>query len=106
MPALYAGAVAFAYMSVYEGFGLPPLEAMAAGVPVLTGNLTSLPEVVGDAGIMVNPTDTDAIAAGLRQLVENTELRGKLSGAGIERSKQFTWEKAAEKTLAALRCAQ
>ena len=99
LPGLYAGAMAFAYMSVYEGFGLPPLEAMAAGVPVLTGNLTSLPEVVGDAGIMVDPLDTDAIAAGLRQLVENAELRARLSGAGIERAKRFTWDQAAERIL-------
>ena len=102
LPALYAGAMAFAYVSVYEGFGLPPLEAMAAGVAVLTGNLTSLPEVVGDAGIMVNPLDTDAIAAGLRQLVENAELRAKLGHAGVERAKRFTWEKAAAATAAAL----
>ena len=103
LPALYAGAMAFAYVSVYEGFGLPPLEAMAAGVPVLTGNLTSLPEVVGDAGIMVNPLDVDAIANGLRQLVDNAELRARLSGAGIDRAKQFTWERAAAATAAALR---
>ena len=105
LPALYAGAMAFAYVSVYEGFGLPPLEAMAAGVPVLTGNLTSLPEVVGDAGIMVDPMDVDAIANGLRQLVDNAELRARLSGAGIDRAKRFTWERAAEATAAALRFA-
>ncbi len=103
LPALYAGAMAFAYMSVYEGFGLPPLEAMAAGVPVLTGNLTSLPEVVGDAGIMVNPLDTDAVAGGLLQLIENAELRARLGSAGMQRSRQFTWDKSAEKTMAVLR---
>ena len=71
LPALYAGAIAFAYPSVYEGFGLPPLEAMAAGIPVLTGNQTSLPEVVGDAGVMVDPYDVDALADGLLRLLGN-----------------------------------
>jgi glycosyltransferase involved in cell wall biosynthesis len=102
LPALYAGAVCFAYLSTYEGFGLPPLEAMASGTPVLTGNLTSLPEVVGDAGIMVNPHDGDAIAAGLKELVGNQELRNRLGAAGAQRAKQFTWDAAAEKTLAVL----
>ena len=99
---MYAGALAFAYPSLYEGFGLPPLEAMAAGVPVLTGDLTSLPEVIGDAGIMVNPLDVDALANGLLQLIENQELRSRLSAAGVNQAKQFTWDKAAEETLAVL----
>lgn len=102
LPGLYAGALAFAYPSLYEGFGLPPLEAMAAGVPVLTGDLTSLPEVIGDAGIMVNPLDVDALANGLVQLIENQELRNRLSAAGVNQAKQFTWDKAAEETLAVL----
>jgi len=102
LPALYAGAMAFAYLSVYEGFGLPPLEAMAAGTPVITGNLTSIPEVVGEAGMMVDPLDVDAIARGLKELVENQELRSRLGEAGVERAKQFTWDKAAEGTLGVL----
>ena len=107
LPALYAGAMAFAYLSVYEGFGLPPLEAMAAGTPVITGNLTSIPEVVGEAGMMVDPLDVDAIACGLKELVENQELRKKLGEAGVERAKRFSWDGAAEKTLGVLRrCAQ
>ena len=95
--------MAFAYLSVYEGFGLPPLEAMAAGTPVITGNLTSIPEVVGEAGIMVDPLNVDAIARGLRELVENQELRSRLGEAGVERAKQFTWDKAAAETLRVLR---
>ena len=102
LPALYAGAMAFAYMSMYEGFGLPPLEAMAAGVPVLTGNLTSLPEVVGDAGVMVDPMDVDAIARGLKELIEKQELRKKLSTAGLSRAKQFSWDRTAKRTLEVL----
>ncbi len=94
--------MAFAYMSMYEGFGLPPLEAMAAGVPVLTGNLTSLPEVVGDAGIMVDPMDVDAIARGLKELIENQELRKMLSTAGLSRAKQFSWDRTAKRTLEVL----
>src|SRR3712207_3089254 len=73
LPALYTGALLFAYPSFYEGFGLPPLEAMSCGAPVLTGNLTSLPEVVGDAGLTVDPFDTDALAAGLRSEEHTSE---------------------------------
>ena len=103
LPALYAGALAFAYPSVYEGFGLPPLEAMASGVPVLTGNLTSLPEVVGDAGIMVDPTSVDDIADGLLELVENHSLREELISKGLARAAQFDWDEAARRTWSVLR---
>jgi len=98
LPALYAGALVFAFPSVYEGFGLPPLEAMASGVPVLTGNRTSLPEVVGDAGVMVDPYDVEAIAQGLRRLIEDSALRPQLRAKGLERARMFTWEKTAEQT--------
>ena len=95
LPALYSGAIAAPYLSLYEGFGLPPLEAMACGTPPLTGNLASLPEVVGDAGVMVDPYDVDAIADGLLRLVEDSTLRAELSRKGLERVKQFSWEKTA-----------
>jgi glycosyltransferase involved in cell wall biosynthesis len=102
LPALYAGALVFAYPSVYEGFGLPPLEAMASGTPVLTGNRTSLPEVVGDAGLMVDPYDVDALADGLRTLLTDDALRERLRERGVERAKDFTWARAAEQVWSLL----
>lgn len=96
LPALYSGAMIAPYLSLYEGFGLPPLEAMACGTPLLTGNLASLPEVVGNAGVMVDPYDVDAIADGLLRLVEDSALRAELSQKGLERAKQFGWGKTAE----------
>ena len=101
--ALYAGATVFAYPSLYEGFGLPPLEAMAAGAPVLTSDVSSLPEVVGDAALRVDPTDTDAIASGLRALLADDPLRERLRTAGRERAQAFSWERTARETLALLR---
>ena len=98
LPALYSGALAFAYVSVYEGFGLPPLEAMASGTPPLTGNRTALPEVVGDAGLMVDPYDVEAIAWGLKRLVEDSVLLEELRRKGLERANQFSWDKTADLT--------
>lgn len=98
LPALYSGALAAPYLSVYEGFGLPPLEAMACGSPPITGDRTSLPEVVGSAGIMVDPFDVDAIADALARIVDDRELRSKLSKDGVDRAKRFSWEKAAAET--------
>jgi len=103
LPALYSGALAFIYVSLYEGFGLPPLEAMACGTPVLTSNVTSLPEVVGDAAFTVNPYDIDAIAEGIKRLVEDDNLRKELSQKGLARAKLFSWERTAEVTWSVLK---
>ncbi|WP_159501801.1 glycosyltransferase family 1 protein [Microbacterium sp. 18062] len=101
--ALYAGAAAFAYPSLYEGFGLPPLEAMTAGAPVLTSAVSSLPEVVGDAALTVDPHDVGAITAGLRALLTDRALADRLRSAGRERARLFDWDRTAIATLDALR---
>ncbi|MBI5686442.1 MAG: glycosyltransferase family 4 protein [Verrucomicrobia bacterium] len=100
--ALYGGARMFVYPSLYEGFGLPPLEAMSCGTPVLTSNVTSLPEAVGDAALAVNPTDPEAIADGMIRLAEDGALCGELRSKGRQRAGQFTWECSAEATWQAL----
>jgi glycosyltransferase involved in cell wall biosynthesis len=97
--ALYNGADAFVYPSLYEGFGLPPLEAMACGCPVVTGNTSSLPEVVGDAGIMVAPTSVDALAAAIAQITRDLNLRDVLVERGQRRAALFTAEAAARATF-------
>ncbi|RYZ14861.1 MAG: glycosyltransferase family 1 protein [Alphaproteobacteria bacterium] len=89
---LYAGACALVYPSLYEGFGLPALEAMISGCPVVTSNISSLPEVCGDAAIYVDPFDRNAIRQGIEQVVENAELRSQLSGAGRKRAQIFSFE--------------
>ncbi|MCA1618936.1 MAG: glycosyltransferase family 4 protein [Acidobacteria bacterium] len=99
LPALYSGALCFAYPSYFEGFGLPPLEAMSCGAPVLTGNLTSLPEVVGDAGLTVDPFDTGALADALARLVDDAALRAELRGRGLRRARGFDWRDTARMTL-------
>lgn len=98
-PALINGARGFVYPSLYEGFGLPVLEAMACGVPVLASNVASLPEVVGDAGVLVDPHDVDAIARGMARLWHDDALRRDLSIRGIERARAFSWERTASQTL-------
>jgi glycosyltransferase involved in cell wall biosynthesis len=97
LPALYSAAHAFAYPALYEGFGLPPLEAMACGIPVLASNSSSLPEVVGDAAVMVDPLDIEAITAGLRQLLEDDTLRNSLIDRSKLRVQKFNWQNAASK---------
>jgi O-antigen biosynthesis alpha-1,3-mannosyltransferase len=100
-PALINGARGFVYPSLYEGFGLPVLEAMACGVPVLASNVSSLPEVVGDGGVLVDPCDVDAIAGGMVQLWQDEALRKELSRRGLERACGFSWERTANQTLSA-----
>jgi glycosyltransferase involved in cell wall biosynthesis len=97
--ALYAGASVFAYPSLYEGFGLPVLEAMAAGTPVLTSNVSSLPEVAGDAAVLVDPHDEESIAQALGRLLGDSGLRNDLARRGRERERDFTWARVARATL-------
>lgn len=103
IPPLYAGAAAFCYPSRYEGFGLPALEAMASGVPVITSNKTSLPEVVGDAGIMVDPDDVDGMRERLRQLLEDQAYADELGQRGLARSQMFSWDRCARETFSVYR---
>ncbi|MFP4129335.1 MAG: glycosyltransferase family 4 protein [Halorhodospira sp.] len=99
LPMLYAGAAAFAYPALYEGFGLPPLEAMASGIPTLTANTSALPEVVGEAAVTVDPHDTAAISQGLQRLIEDGALRQRLRRAGPQRAAGFSWRRAAAQTV-------
>lgn len=99
---LYAGALVFLYLSVYEGFGLPVLEAMASGAPVLTSNLSAFPEVAGDSAMSVNPHHEDDIASALLALIGDAALRATLSEKGRTRSEQFSWEKSAHSTFEVL----
>jgi alpha-1,3-rhamnosyl/mannosyltransferase len=101
MPALYQGARALATPSLWEGFGLPALEAMACGTPVLAAARGALPEVVGEAALLVDPTSVDALREGLYNLATHDALRGTLAAAGLARARTFSWRRAAEATLAA-----
>jgi glycosyltransferase involved in cell wall biosynthesis len=98
LPALYAGARAFVMPSRYEGFGLPCLEAMACGVPVVAARAGALPETVGDAGLLVDPHDPEQFADGLLALVHDEELRGRLIERGLRRAKLFSWSNTAAQT--------
>jgi glycosyltransferase involved in cell wall biosynthesis len=100
LPALYSAATVFVYPSLYEGFGLPPLEAMACGTPVISSNAASLPEVVGDAALLVDPSDTAALAQALRAALTEPSLRADLRQRGLSRAAQFSWERCAAETLA------
>ena len=102
LAAMYSDALCFVYMSLYEGFGLPPLEAMACGIPVIASNTSSLPEVVGDAGILLDPHDTNGLCVAMRDILTNAAMRSELSVKGLERSKQFNWDRSVEIMLEAL----
>jgi alpha-1,3-rhamnosyl/mannosyltransferase len=91
------------YPSEYEGFGLPPLEALACGTPVVASNRSSLPEVVGEAGVLVDPTDTAAMADAMQRVLEDERLQSRLSKAGPEQARSFTWRRMAEETLGVYR---
>lgn len=101
LPALYSGAIGFIYPSLYEGFGLPVLEAMACGCPVITSSVSSLPEVVGDAGILIDPLDNWSLAKNMEKLLKDDQLRDKLIAKGIIQAKKFSWQKTAVETLKA-----
>jgi len=99
LSAIYSGAQAFIFPSLYEGFGLPVLEAMQCGVPVIASNTTSIPEVVGDAGILIDPHDKEALCQAMSSLLSNQILRQQLKQKGLERAKQFSWAKCADETI-------
>lgn len=97
LPALYSAADLFAYPSLYEGFGLPPLEAMACGTPVVCSNTTSLPEVIGDAALTVDPHNTGAIAEAMHRVLSEYDLREQMIARGLQQASQFTWHAAASR---------
>jgi len=98
---LYSGAICFVYPSYFEGFGLPVVEAMQCGVPVIAGNRTSLPEVVGDAGLLFDPFDTQALVTALTKVIDDSEYRAVLSTKSVQRAQTFNWKTTAEMTLGA-----
>lgn len=103
---LYTGAMAFIFPSLYEGFGLPPLEAMQCGTPVITSNTSSLPEIVGDAGIMIDPHDTDSLCDAILKVYKSEKLRNEMSRRSIERAKLFSWERCVNEIVAAYKKAK
>ena len=100
LPALFGACDAFVFPSLYEGFGLSPLEAMACGAPVVASNTSSLPEILGDAALLVNPREVGEIVAATERVITNRALRDELRGKGIARAAKFSWERAAHETLA------
>lgn len=100
---LYSHADLFVFPSIYEGFGMPVLEAMACGAPVITSNTTALPEVAGDAAVLVDPNNTEELADAMVRMLSDSSLRAALQEKGFRRAKQFTWERAARLTLAVYR---
>lgn len=99
LPSLYSGAEVFLYPSLYEGFGLPLLEAMACGVPVITSNLSSLQELAEGSALLVNPRDVNQLAQAMERLIRDQQIKTKLKKKGLERTKQFSWRKTAEQTF-------
>jgi alpha-1,3-rhamnosyl/mannosyltransferase len=100
---LYAGATALVYPSLYEGFGLPPLEAMASGTPVIVSNRSTLPEVVGDAGVIIDAEDESALREALLRFVEDPAFWQNRAAASLQRAGSFSWQRCAEQTLAVYR---
>lgn len=105
LPALYRGALFYVSVSFFEGFGLTALEAMSCGTPVIVSKRGSLPEVVGDAGITVEPDDVDGLTGAIARVTSDGELRSRLSGEGVVRAKEFSWRRTAQETLEAYRAA-
>jgi glycosyltransferase involved in cell wall biosynthesis len=103
LPAIYAGAQALAFPSLFEGFGLPVLEAMACGTPVVCSNSSSLPEIAGNAAFLVDPLDADALADVLGRMLQDGSLREQLRERGLAQATQFSWERAAPETVAVYR---
>lgn len=97
LPGLYRGSLALIFPSLYEGFGLPVIEAMACGVPVVTSTVTSLPEVAGDAALLVDPESVEQITAAINEIVNNTETRAMMIDKGFAQAKLFSWEEVARK---------
>ena len=93
LPRYYKGAIATTMATLYEGFGLPIIESMAVGTPVITSNVTSMPEIAGDAALLVDPYSVDSIANGMKMVFEDSDLRSDLSAKGLERAKDFSWDK-------------
>ncbi len=99
LPVIYAGASLFVYPSLYEGFGLPPLEAMASGVPVVASNRASLPEIVGNAGVLIDPEDIESLAQVIESLSDDRGKCAQMARMGLQQAKGFTWKACAEKTF-------
>ncbi len=106
LPLLMNAAEAFVFPSLYEGFGLPALEAMSCGIPVVTSNISSLPEIVGTAAVLVDPESVESIANGIERVLVDDELRQRLAREGLAQARRFSWERAARETLAVYRQAQ
>jgi glycosyltransferase involved in cell wall biosynthesis len=99
LPALTAGAAAFVYPSLYEGFGIPVAQAMAAGCPVITSNVSSLPEITGGAAVLIDPRSAAELSGAMASVAESSDLRARLKAQGLEQARQFTWEAAASASL-------
>lgn len=99
LPGIYSGAALFVFPSLYEGFGLPPLEAMACGTPVITSNVSSLPEVVGNAAILIDPYNIEELADAIYRVLSDANLRSEMINKGLSQVKKFSWERCARETL-------